>query len=98
MSDHHEFIHQIKQQLEDWDYQLDRLEHRVDGLGEELREKAKQTLEDINKQRLELKHKMAELTDQSENAVEDLKEGIELAWDGLKTAYSAARKEFEERP
>ena len=89
------FIDRIRGQLEDWDYQLDRFEHRLDDLSHELQNKAKQQVAEFRSKRRELEGRLGELEKASERALEDLRDGIELAWDGLKTGFYAARSEFE---
>lgn len=89
------FIDKIRRQLEDWDYQLDRFEHRVEDLSHELQDKAKQQVAEFRSKRRELEGRLGELEKASERALEDLRDGIELAWDGLKTGFYAARSEFE---
>jgi hypothetical protein len=62
---------------------------------DELQGKAKERIEEFRGKRRELEGRVAELEKSSERALEDLRDGIELAWDGLKTGFYAARSEFE---
>lgn len=89
------FIERMRNQLEDWDYQLDRFEHRVKDMRDELQGKAKVRIEEFRDKRRELEGRVVELEKSSERALEGLRDGIELAWDGLKTGFYAARSEFE---
>jgi chromosome segregation ATPase len=89
------FIEKLRNQLEDWDYQLDRFEHRVQDMSHDLQSKAKTRVEEFRGKRHELEGRIGELEKASERALEDLRDGIELAWDGLKTGFYAARSEFE---
>lgn len=95
MSERRDFVQRAKQQLEDWDYQLDRFEHRVEDLARETQDKARALLRDAREQRSKLKDKLDSIESHSEAAWEDIKDGAEIAWDGLKTAYYAAKAEFE---
>lgn len=96
MSEKKDFVASVRQKLEDWDYQRDRLMARVDDLSHELREEAEEKLADFKEQRKELEAKLEVLESRSEDAWQDIKDGIELAWDGLKTGLLAARSEFED--
>jgi len=89
------FIEKLRSQLEDWDYQLDRFEHRVQDMSHELQSKAKARAEEFRSKRHELEGRIGELEKASERALSDLRDGVELAWDGLKTGFYAARSEFE---
>lgn len=90
------FIDKIRSQLEDWNYQLDRLEHRLEDLAHDGQQRARDKIADFKHKRKQLEGRLAELEDTSERAFDDLRDGIELAWDGLKTGFFAARSEFED--
>ena len=95
MSEQKEFIEYMRQKLEDWDYQRDRLMARIGDLRDEWQQDAKERLADFEARRKELESDLKRLEEQGEAAWEDLKDGVELAWDGLKTGLLAARSEFE---
>ncbi|MCK0152459.1 hypothetical protein MWU49_01980 [Alcanivorax sp. S6407] len=97
MSDKKDFVESVRQKLEDWDYQRDRLAARIEDLSQEWREEAQEKLADFKEQRKDLEAKLEVLESRSEDAWQDIKDGIELAWDGLKTGLLAARSEFEDK-
>ena len=97
MSDKKDFIESVRQKLEDWDYQRDRMVARLGDLSHEWREGAEAKLDDFNAQREELEARLEVLESRGEDAWQDIKDGIELAWDGLKTGLLAARSEFEDK-
>ena len=97
MTDKKDFADNIRQKLEDWDYQLDRLTARLGDKREEWHEDAKQKIAEIQTRRDELEAKLEKLESHGEDAWDDIKAGVELAWDGLKTGLLAARSEFEDR-
>ncbi|MED5238310.1 MAG: hypothetical protein VX379_01870 [Pseudomonadota bacterium] len=97
MSEKKDFVESVRQKLEDWDYQRDRLVARIDDLSHEWREEAEEKLADFKEQRKDLEAKLDVLESRSEDAWQDIKDGIELAWDGLKTGLLAARSEFEDK-
>ena len=96
MSQHREFVENLKQQLEDWDYQVDRFQARLGDMRTEMRDKAEAALKEVQSHRSQVKAKLDEMEKHSESAWQDLKDGVEIAWDGLRTAYYAARSEFED--
>lgn len=96
MPSQHEYVNRLRQQLEDWDYQLDRLEHRVQDLGNDARDRAKQKLADVRRYRADVEARLKKLESAAGDALEDVRDGLEIAWDGLKTGFLAARSEFEE--
>lgn len=96
MASHHEYVQKLRNQLEEWDYELDRLEHRLEDLGNEGRRRAEEKLEEARQYRRDVEGKLKKLESSTGNALEDIREGLELAWDGLKTGFAAARSEFED--
>lgn len=96
MASHEEYIRKLRSQLEEWDYELDRLEHRMEDLGTEARERAKQKIEDARDYRRDVEGRLKKLESAAGDALQDIRDGIELAWDGLKTGFAAARSEFED--
>lgn len=96
MTDKKDFADSIRQKLEDWDYQLDRLTARLGDKRDEWRAEAKQRIADIEERRDAMEAKLEKLESHGEDAWQDIKAGVELAWDGLKTGLLAARSEFED--
>ncbi|MQX53972.1 sll1863 family stress response protein [Alcanivorax sediminis] len=97
MSEKKDFVDSVRQKLEDWDYQRDRLAARIGDLSHEWREEAEEKLSEFNEQRKEFEAKLEDLESRSEDAWQDIKDGLEIAWDGLKTGLLAARSEFENK-
>lgn len=97
MSEKKDFVESVRQKLEDWDYQRDRLAARIGDLSHEWRDEAEEKLANFHEQRKELEAKLEDLESRSEDAWQDIKDGVELAWDGLKTGLLAARSEFEDK-
>ncbi|MCG8672801.1 MAG: hypothetical protein MI867_25595 [Pseudomonadales bacterium] len=93
---HSELIEKIKAQLEEWDYELDRMENRAEDIQADVKEKYHSALSELKEKRGELSHKLKQYEEATEEAVEDLKEGLEMAWDAIKLGFLAARSEFKE--
>lgn len=93
---HSELIEKIKAQLEEWDYELDRMEHRAEDLQSEVKSKYHETLSELKDKRGELISRLKQYEDAAEDAVEDLKEGLEMAWDSIRLGFLAAKSEFKE--
>lgn len=96
MSSHKSFIDQLTNQLEKWDYDLDRLEHRLNDISDELKEKLDNTVAQLKSDRKELIEKVQKYEQAGEDAIEDLKEGLDIAWDSIKMALLSAKSEFLE--
>lgn len=77
MSSHKDKIAKLTQTLEDWDYKLDRLEHRLKDLPDEIKAKAEAKYEKLLSFRDSLKKKEQALVSASEDAVEDIEQSID---------------------
>ena len=96
MSDKKDFTARARQQLEDWDYQLDRLSARLNDLRDEWRDEAREKLNEMKGRRSEFEEKLERLESHGDDAWDDIKAGLEIAWDGLKIGFLAAKSEFED--
>ena len=96
MSDKKDFTARARQQLEDWDYQLDRLSARLNDLRDEWRDEAREKLNEMKGRRSEFEEKLERLESHGDDAWDDIKAGLEIAWDGLKTGFLVAKSEFED--
>ncbi len=93
---HSEFIEKIKAQLEEWDYELDRMENRAGDIQTELKGKYQGALSELKHKRSELTNRLKQYEEATEEALEDVKEGLEMAWDAIKLSLVAARSEFKD--
>jgi len=97
MSKTHEIAEKIKQQLAEWEVDIDRLESKIEQAQGEAKIKLDDTVSDLKEKRDELKQKFDKFEDAAEEAVEDLIEGVELAWESLKLGFLSARSEFMDK-
>ena len=87
MSSHKDKIAKLSQTLEDWDYKLDRLEHRLKDLPDEIKAKADAKYEKLLGFRDSLKKKEQDLVSASEDAVEDIEHSIDETVDTFKLLF-----------
>lgn len=87
MSSHHDQIAKLSKTLEEWDYKLDRLEHRVKDLPEELKAIAEKKYQKLLEFRDSFKAKEEALIDASEHALEEIEHSVEEAVDTFKLLF-----------
>ncbi len=87
MSSHKDKITKLTQILEEWDYKLDRLEHRVKGLPDEVQEAVEQKFQKLLSYRDSLKKKEKDLVNATEQAIEDIEYSIDEAVDTFKLIF-----------
>lgn len=97
MSKRHEYLDKLKAQLEEWEYDIDRLEARMEDLQGEARVKLDNTITDLKAKQKDVQVKLKKVEEAAEDALQDVKDGLELAWDSLKLGFLAAKSEFTER-
>jgi len=87
MSSHKDKITKLAQTLEEWDYKVDRLEHRVKDLPDELKAVTEKKYQKLLGLRDSLKEKEAKLKSASEHAVEDIEKSIDEVVDTFKLLF-----------
>lgn len=95
MTSHHDKIKQITEQLEAWDYKVDRLESRVKGMPDELRINAQEKLQKIKEYQQTLQQKLQALKEATERAVHEIENSFEEAWDTFKLLFETVEMEVE---
>lgn len=87
MSSHKDKITKLAQTLEEWDYKLDRLGHRVKGLPDELKAATEKKYQKLLDFRETLKQKEQALIESSEQAVAEIEASIDEAVDTFKLLF-----------
>jgi uncharacterized protein YhjY with autotransporter beta-barrel domain len=90
-----EFVLKLKEKIDLWNADLDKLQARADLASAEARVKYQQQIEDLKIKRGELEEKMAQLRGASEGAWGDVKAGMEVAWSSMSEALSSAMQRFK---
>ena len=96
MTTHNDKIEALSKKLEEWDYKIDRLQHRAQDLPDELKGKAEQVYEEMLVYRDQLREKQQTLSESSEQAYKDIEASIEGLWGKVKQVFKDAKKELEE--
>jgi uncharacterized coiled-coil DUF342 family protein len=94
MSKRDEYVARLKEKLDDWNEDIDKLEAKADHVKEDVKEKYAEEIESVKKHRDIVKEKTMELVDSSEEAWQELKTGVEAAWDKLTEAIDRAHSKF----
>ena len=87
MSSHKDKISKLSQTLEEWDYKLDRLEHRVKDLPDELKAAAEKKYQKLLDFRDSMKKKEQALMDSSEQKLDEIEHSIEDAVSTFKLLF-----------
>lgn len=87
MSSHHQKIEQISQLMEEWDYKIDRLEHRIQGLPAELNEEIQEKYQQLKAYRSSLQEKQHALKEAPAHIVEEIADYLDDAKDAIKLLF-----------
>lgn len=97
MSKRHEYLEKLKAQLEEWEYDIDRLEAKLEDAQGEAKVKMDKTIKELKVKQQDVQVKLKKIEEAAEDAWHDVKDGLELAWDSLKLGFLAAKSEFIEK-
>jgi len=87
MSSHHQQIKQLSELMEEWDYKIDRLEHRIQGLPAELNEAIQAKYQKLQEYRSSLQEKQQALKDAPAHMAQELAESLDDAKDSIKLLF-----------
>jgi len=94
MSEKQHYIDKAKARLEQWEAEIDKLKARMDEAGADARIEYREELDDLRKRRTEAKEKLSKLADAGDDAWDDVRQGLEAAWDKAESAFKKARSRF----
>ena len=94
MSTRHEVIQKIARQQENWDKELDHFQEKMEGMDASSRLKLKDVIVDIRHKQESLRTLSNRLEFATGDSLEEIKDGIEIAWTILHTSVAEAREDF----
>lgn len=92
----HEYIQKLKTQLDEWDYEIDRLEAKAKEVQHTISEKLKTNVSELKEKSEQLKVRFKDVEHATEEAAADVKDALDMAWNSLKMGVLAVRSEFED--
>ena len=94
MPDKDAYVQKLHARLDEWNAEIDRLKAKVDKAEAEARLEYQKEVEILQQRSQEVEKKLAEVRQAGEGAWEDLKSGIQSAWDSMEEALKSARSRF----
>ena len=95
MSDRDAYIQKMKAKLDEWTADIAKLEAKADGAEADMKIKYNEKIDALKEQREEAAAKLMEVRNASEEAWEDIKVGLENAWDSMGNAVKSALSKFK---
>lgn len=93
-----EYADKLKKQLDDWNYkwsiERNKLEAKAQKAEAGVKNKIKQEIEEIQRNRDRVKEKIRQISVAGDSAWEHLKDGAQTSWNKLIEAFNKARSRF----
>lgn len=90
------FVKKLEAQLADWDIRLEQLKAKAKEARVELLGEYKEQLQALGEKRALAQDKLKELSGRAELALDDLKVGVEKAWDDMRQAIDSVASRFKQ--
>ena len=90
-----QYVQKLHAKLDEWNAEIDRLKARADKAEAESRIEYQNQIQYLQQRRREAEKKIDELRGAGEGAWEDLKAGVQLAWNSMEEAVKSARSKFD---
>ncbi|CAG0970121.1 hypothetical protein [Geobacter sp.] len=95
MSTRDEYVKKLQVKLEEWNADIDKLSAKAGEVRADLKHDYAEQLEAVKAKQAVARQKFEELQKSGGNAWEDLKAGIELAWNAVGEAIDSAKSRFK---
>lgn len=89
-----EYVRRMHSRLDKWNNDIDALVARKDEVQQSLRAELGLKVEDLQSRRDEARQQLQKLEAASESAWQDMKAGVDLAWEALAQAIESARSRY----
>ncbi len=96
MSKREEYQKLVRDQLDEWNEELDKLQADVEKAGQDAGEEMHRQVERLEYKISQGEEKLDELTKTAEEALDEIVEGLDSAWDSLKEAFREAGEKFKD--
>jgi uncharacterized coiled-coil DUF342 family protein len=94
MKDKEAYVQKLHAKIDEWNADIDKLRAKADHLEADSRIEYQKQIEALKNKRNEIENKLADLSRSGEGALEDLKTGIDLAWEAMNEAVKSATARF----
>ena len=89
------YLKKAHAKLDEWNADLDKMKAKLSAADAEAKIKLNDTVKKLEAQRDEMKQKLAELERAGEDAWEDIRDGMEAAWDRVTASIKDAVNRFK---
>ncbi len=95
MGTREEYVRKLQAKLDEWNAEIDRLAVKAALAEAELKTQYSSEIEMLRNKQIEARVKLEALQEASGGAWEDMRSGLDMAWDALSEAISSATSRFK---
>lgn len=95
MATREEYVRKLQAKLDEWNADIDRLAVKAALAEAELKTQYSDEIEMLRNKQIEARVKLEAMQEASENAWEDMRSGLDIAWDAISEAVSSAKSRFK---
>ncbi len=95
MSTKEEYVRKMHSKLDTWSAEINKLSARADQVGADTRAEYRKHIDELHTKKAAAQKHLDELRQTGEGAWEDLKAGMEMAWDAIGEAVDSAKSRFK---
>lgn len=90
------YLQRLAEQLQEWDTEIDELKLKAHLAKADAKDELQKQLEELRVKRETAQSKLKLLQESSDDAWDDVKEGVEKSWKELKGAFASAISKFKD--
>ena len=95
MSTKEDYVRKMHSKLDIWSAEIDKLSAKADQVGADARVEYHKHIDELRTRKAAAQKRLDELRQTGEGAWEDLKAGVEMAWDAIGEAVDSAKSRFK---
>lgn len=96
MPSREDFIQGLKTRLDEWNSAIDELELKLHKVEADSKAKLEEQLQDLKKKRDSARNDLHNVQAASAEALEDMKSGLDLAWQSMNDSFRSALSRFRD--
>jgi uncharacterized coiled-coil DUF342 family protein len=89
------YVQKLHAKLDEWNVEIDMLKAKADKAEADSRAEYHKQVEALREKRKDAESKITEVAEAGDGALEDLKSGVQGAWDSMEAALKSARSQFK---
>lgn len=94
MQNKDEYIQFLHRKLDEWNADIDRLRLKADIIEAEKKADLQSQIDMLKSKRRDVEERLSDLTSAGAEALEDMKSGLDLAWEATNNAFQSAVSRF----